>query len=322
MPNVPYDATAVRPQWHELPEAVRARVAERVGAVAEVEVAGGGFTRGFAALVRTTSGAAVFVKATSTTSLPVIASSYRAEIAVLQALPDGVPAPRLLWHDDDVDGWVLFGIEPVIGHMPGLPWSSTDLASAVTACEAAAEALTPAPPDLQLERLVADISADSPEWTYFAQVADGKLHGEALTPWARGQLAELQRLVSLAPTALDGETGCHGDLRPDNLIVDADGRTWVCDWNWLSLAAAWTDLVGLLITAHADGHDADAVFARSWLAREADPEAVDSWLAVIATFMLIHADDPPEPFASPWLGAHRKYFGQAAMSWLEQRRTA
>ena len=45
----PYDRTAVRPAWEELPTAVRHPVAQLAGAEAiGAEVAGGGFTRGLA----------------------------------------------------------------------------------------------------------------------------------------------------------------------------------------------------------------------------------------------------------------------------------
>ena len=106
------------------------------------------------------------------------------------------------------------------------------------------------------------------------------------------------------------------------MLVDHTGRAWVCDWNWLSLGAPWTDLVGLLVTVHADGLDADAVLRRSWLGATVADDTVDAWLAVLGAFMLALADEPAPEFASDWLGAHRTYFGTAALSWLEQRRSS
>jgi hypothetical protein len=38
--------------------------------------------------------------------------------------------------------------------------------------------------------------------------------------------------------------------------------------------------------------------------------------------MLSQAGDEPPEFASPWIGPHRAYFGTAALSWLERRRTS
>lgn len=318
--RVPYDTTAVRPTWAELPEAVRARVEHHVGgSVVQARVATGGFTRGFAAVITTRDGTKCFVKAASMATTPIAATSYGAEARVLAALPSGVPAPRLLW-SDETEGWVVLGITPVAGHMPGLPWSRDDLDSAVNACERAADALTPAPDALPLQRLGDDLVREDPTTTYFARAATDTAGWALLSPWARDHLADLQGLTLLAPTAVDGDSPCHGDLRADNLIVDRGGVAWICDWNWLSLAARWTDLAGLLISVHADGQDADAALRGSWLGRDADAEAVDAWLAAIAEFMLALADETSD-FASPWLRPHRRYFGTSALSWLEHRRS-
>lgn len=318
----PYDRTAVRPAWAELPAVVRHRVSELAGAeVLGAEVAGGGFTRGFAGVLRLAGGGSVFVKAAAP-DLPVAPSSYRAEAAVLAHLPAGVPAPRLRF-TDEVEGWVLLGIDAVDGgRMPGLPWTDATVASAVRACEEAAVALTPPPRGLSLSRLAEDMGGEGPYLTWFAAVSRGEASSVLLSPWATDRLPGLQGLVDRSLGVIEGETACHGDLRPDNLVLDPAGRTWICDWNWLSLGAPWTDLVGLLVTVHADGLDADATRRSSRLGDGLDEEAVDSWLALIAAFMLSQAGEETPAFASPWLGPHRAFFGAAALSWLEQRRGA
>ena len=121
--------------------------------------------------------------------------------------------------------------------------------------------------------------------------------------------------------AIYGDAACHGDLRPD-MVVDETGAVWICDWNWLSLGAAWTDLVGLLVTVHGDGGDAEATLRSSWLLDGVDAAAVDAWLALLGAFMCAQADDPTPSFASTWLGRHRAYFGTSALSWLEARHTS
>jgi aminoglycoside phosphotransferase (APT) family kinase protein len=316
----PYERTAQRPSWPELPAAVRARVETLAAApVRAADVAGGGFTRGFAGLLRLADGRSVFVKAAPLAELPVVAASYRREVEVLTALPAAVPCPRLLW-SEEVAGWVLLGTTPVAGRMPGRPWTPADVASAVRACEAAAEALTPGPAELTLTRMAEDLGGTDPFRTWFGAVHDGGATSDLLSPWATRSLPELQRLVDQSGPAIDGETACHGDLRPDNLVLDGAGRSWICDWNWLSLAAPWTDLVGLLVTVPADALDADAVLRASWLADGVDDEAIDAWLALIAAFMLSQARDAAPGFASPWLAAHRAFFGTAALDWLERRR--
>ena len=319
-PRPPYDRTAQRWSWAELPSDVRARVEELVGGpVARVESAGGGFTPGFAGLVSLESGDEVFVKAASPEVGPWAGPSYRAEGRVLAVLPDGVPAPRLRW-SAEVGEWILLGIEPVRGRMPGLPWNPADAASAVRACETAAAALHDAPSGLELPRLADDLGGEDPWRRWYGEVAGGVRETALLTPWARSALTELQVLLDDSPAAIDGDAACHGDLRPDNMIIDAAGTAWICDWNWLSLGAGWTDLAGLLVSVHADGLDADALLRSSWLHDGVDDAAVDAWLALIGAFMLAQAGDDPSASVSSWLGAHRAYFGTAALSWLEQRR--
>ena len=232
-----------------------------------------------------------------------------------------MPAPPLRW-TDEIDGWVLLGTDAVPGgRMPGQPWTTEDIASAVAACETAARALSPAPESMSLPRLADQLGGDQPFRSWFDEVARGRLHSDLLSPWARRSLPELHGLVGSSTAAIDGTAACHGDLRPDNLVVDRVGTTWICDWNWLSLGAAWTDLVGLLAFVHADGHDADAVLRSSWLCDGVEPDAVDAWLALIAAFMLAHIGEEPSVSVSTWLPMHRAYFGSAALSWLEHRRS-
>src|SRR5690606_19851624 len=66
LPTVPYEETAQRPEWTDLPAAVRAAVEAHLGApVTTVRLARGGFPRGFAAVLTPASGEPVFVKASS-----------------------------------------------------------------------------------------------------------------------------------------------------------------------------------------------------------------------------------------------------------------
>ncbi len=317
----PYDRTAVRPAWAELPAEVRDLVADQAGsAVLRAEVAGGGFTRGFAGLLVLADGTELFVKAASEEERPVAHRSYRTEADVLQVLPAAVPAPRLRWIDE-VGPWVVLGIEPVHGRMPGLPWTDGDVDRAVATCEQLADALHPAPPGLTLDRLADESEGDGAWLRWYADVAGGEVVSDLLSPWARRSLPELQRLLSLSGAAVDGDTACHGDLRADNMLLGPAGQVWVCDWNWLLLAAPWTDAVGLLVTAYADGVDVDGALARSSLLTGVDPEAVDAWLALLAAFMCGQAAAPVPDFASPWLAAHRAHYGTSALRWLEHRRT-
>ena len=58
-----------------------------------------------------------------------------------------------------------------------------------------------------------------------------------------------------------GETLVHTDVRDDNILITADGRALLCDWNWPVVGAAWLDSLFLLIGPRGDGLDVDAVIA-------------------------------------------------------------
>ncbi|MEU8613007.1 aminoglycoside phosphotransferase, partial [Actinoplanes sp. NPDC048791] len=64
LPEVAYGATAVRPDWEDLPTTLREAISLRLGSpVVAAAAAGGGFTRTFAAVLTTAAGGRVFVKA-------------------------------------------------------------------------------------------------------------------------------------------------------------------------------------------------------------------------------------------------------------------
>jgi aminoglycoside phosphotransferase (APT) family kinase protein len=232
-----------------------------------------------------------------------------------------VPAPRLRW-SDEVGDWVVLGIDPVRGRMPGPTWSADDLTAAVRACEAAAAALDPAPVGMELTRLADDLDDGSAWRRWYDDVSAGRRTTSLLSPWARSALPDLHRMLQESGAAIAGDAACHGDLRPDNMVVDATGAVWICDWNWLSLGAAWTDLVGLLVIVHGDGGAAEAALRSTWLLDGVDADAVDAWLALLGAFMCAQAEDPPPSSVSTSLGRHRAYFGTSALSWLEARHSS
>jgi len=87
--------------------------------------------------------------------------------------------------------------------------------------------------------------------------ADPRLVGAR---WLR-RLDDLAALESDWAESASGQTAVHFDMRDDNLLMTDDGGVLVCDWNWLALAAPWVDLVGLLVSVHGDGLDAELMLA-------------------------------------------------------------
>ena len=309
--RVPLGATALRPAWLELPERVRAVVTSRCGVdVVEATSAGSGFTPGFASSLLLADGRRVFVKAADEATRAPFAASYRNEAAKLAVLPPNVPAPRLLW-SHDADGWVVLGIQHVAGASPRRPWQRSELHAVLDALEVCATALTP-PPD----------GASFPDFSdQYGDLAGhwGGVVAEGRAPdWVLPHAGACRELADAAVELLGGETACHTDLREDNVLVGADGRVWFCDWNWMVRAHPAFDSLAVLLCAHGDGHDADALLDQRAVTRDLAEGVVDGFLALMLGYFL-HQAAEPSPETSPWLRLHQGWYAAAAGRWLAQR---
>ncbi len=301
---VPHGRTAQRLQWRVLPPAIRAVVEGHLGApVAEAVSQNGGFTPGFASVLTAENGARLFVKAASRGAQPAFAASYAEEARKLGILGDGIPAPRLEWVHDD-DGWVLLGFEAVTAKSPRRPWRPAELGRALDLATEIAACTEDVAPGLGLTPLVEDLPPLMTGWSTVS------------TEWPHH--AEVSALNAGVPHVPDSDRFVHADLRDDNVLLAADGRTLACDWNWPALGPVWLDAVVLMASAHGDGLDADALIAAHPLTRDVDPEHIDAWLAALCGFML-GARTRPVPTNSPHLRTHAEWYAATLWSWLARR---
>ncbi len=306
---VPHDTTARRLEWAFLPPHLRAWIERRCGSpVASAISQTSGFTPGFASVLVCEDGSRHFVKAASVKAQRVFADSYREEARKLAALPTSVPAPRLLWQLDD--DWVVLGIEYVAARAPVRPWRSDDLDALLDALEAAADALTPPPHGLTLDTAEAD----------FAPLLDGwdGIH-RTRTDLDPAQLDEAESLARRYAEVVGGDTLTHTDVRSDNVLITADGRAMVCDWNWPVRAASWFDSFAALIGPRGDGIDVDRVIAERRLLREVAPEAFDINLALYVGYFFTQSELASPP-TSPHLRDHQRWQGEVCWDWLSERR--
>jgi hypothetical protein len=304
---VPSGQTARRLEWRFLPPHVRSLVEQRCGSpVVEAVSQTGGFTPGFASVLTCEDGSRHFVKAASVKAQRLFAGSYREEARKLAALPAEAPAPRLLWvHDSD---WVVLGIEHVEARLPHRPWQPADLDATLDALETVADRLTPPPPDLELDGFAEEFGEHVGAWDHVRRVLPGLPHLEEAAALAAG-FAEV--------TA--GGTLVHTDVRDDNVLVNDDGRAWLCDWNWPVLGAAWLDTVFTLVGPRGDGLDVERVLAQRRLTRDVPAEHVDAVLALLTGYFFKQRDEPV-PATSPWLRAHQSWQGEVVWGWLCERR--
>jgi hypothetical protein len=305
--RVPSGRTAQRLEWRFLPRHVRALVEERCGsAVAHAESMGGGFTPGFASVLTCEDGSHHFVKAASVKAQRPFADSYREEARKLAALPEDVPAPRLLWsHDDD---WVVLGIEYVEASLPARPWRVADLERCLDAVERVADVLTPAPDRLELQPIAEEFGAWPAYWDRIRRRRPGLPHLESLA-----------RLAVEFADVTAGDTVVHTDVRDDNLLLTRSGDVLICDWNWPIAGAPWIDTLLLLIGPRGDGIDVDEILATRRLTRDVPPDHLDRMLALVTGYFLHQADQPVPP-SSPWVRQGQAWQGEVCRSWLAERR--
>jgi aminoglycoside phosphotransferase (APT) family kinase protein len=302
----PHGRTARRLEWAHLPPAVRGLVEERCGdTVVSAESQGGGFTPGFASVLTCADGSRHFVKAASTAAQRMFAASYREEARKLRALPETVPAPRLLWSVDD--DWVVLGLEYVEATAPRRPWRDPELARCLDALELVADQLTPVPDGMDLDPIGDEFAGWPVFWDEVPALSD--------LPHAE----EAAELAASHAEVVAGDTVVHTDVRDDNVLLATDGRTLLCDWNWPAVGAPWIDSLILLIGPRGDGVDVEAVIAERPLLRDVPPDHLDRLLALVCGYFLKSAGDPVPP-TSPYLRDVQRWQGDVVWDWLRERR--
>lgn len=321
-PAPPRAFSGSRLGWADLPRSVRARIAELAGSQVVTETsATSGFSPGYAAVVELVNGTEVFVKAVSPEQNPQSPDLARAEITVARHLPAEVPAPRLLWSDDD-GTWVLLGFAAVPGRAPEQPWEPEELDRVLAALADLAEAGTPTHAPLPPLSVAMDEYAGC--WDHLAgdpaaldrAVAVAGSHG----PWLRSHLEDLVAWSAEATAAASGETLVHGDLRADNVMLDPQtGRVWLIDWPHATVGGArWFDLLGMLPSvAMQGGGDPEQIFWAHPNAAGADRAAVRAALTAVTGYFIHGSVQPPPPGIAnlrPFQAAQ----GVAGLEWLRR----
>ncbi|HEX4685484.1 MAG TPA: hypothetical protein VH228_01790 [Nocardioides sp.] len=303
--TIPHGRTARRLEWAHLPPPVRARIEERCGSpVVEAESQGGGFTPGFASVLICEDGSRHFVKAASTAAQRVFAASYREEARKLGALPESVPAPRLLWVEDGA--WVVLGLEYVAARAPRRPWRPDELDLCLDALEVVADQLTPVPDGLDLDPFAVEL-ADWPGLWDSVPDRDRRPHAD-----------EAGALAATFADVVGGGTLVHTDIRDDNVLLTRD-RALFCDWNWPVVGASWLDSLILLVSPRGDGVDVERVIAERPLLRNVPADHVDRVLALLAGYLLSRGAEPV-PSNSPHLRDAQRWQGEVVWDWLCERR--
>ena len=284
---------------------------ERLGAqVVEAVTQPQGFSPGLAARLLLSDGRRVFLKAVSDKANPDTPGIHRREARVLAALPERVPAPRLLWAFDEL-GWVALCLEDIDGRHPGEPWTDADLDLIVAAVEEMSRDLTPSPVATQ---------QTVPE--FFARTVNGwrialERKENRLDPWELRNLARLVDLEARAPALTAGDGLVHCDIRADNLLIAGD-RVYVLDWPWARTGAAWIDLVAMAPSVEMQGGPACESFLQRLDLRGISREAIDAVVCSLAGYFVVRALEPA-PQGIPTVRAFQAAQGRVAEAWLRER---
>lgn len=272
-----------RPQWEDLPDALRAAVQEQVGTVLKTETMTSGLTPGLAARLHTEDGGRVFLKAIASDSSA--ARLYERERWVGGVLPSAVPTPRMTW-SGDVDGWIVMLFDYVEGRRADLSPGSPDVPAVLDTVAGLGGLLTPCP------------AADAPP------VADNVgfllAKGRHMLDKPEGVLPYRALYVAALDgfdvEALTGDTLLHYDLHPGNLHV-ISGRIEIIDWGFAARGVTWIDPFMLgprLIEAGHTPRQAEDLLAEVPAWQDAPAAAVTGLAALWTLFRVYKATYGPD----------------------------
>ncbi|MFI6510157.1 phosphotransferase family protein [Streptosporangium sp. NPDC050855] len=290
-------------RWDDLPAEVRAAITAECGPILDVTSLPGGLTAGLAARLDTTTGR-VFVKALpdSSPSAPL----YQRERLVGAALPEAVPAPRLLWSGHTAD-WIILLTEHVndareVDLSPGSP----DLHSVLELVQVLGETLTPNP-GAQVPSVIDNVQ-------FLTRRADALLADPPSDLLAADAYRHAHGLLDL--DALTGSTLLHADLHEGNILA-CPARVRVIDWGLACQGAAWVETalaVPRFILAGHTPEQAEQLAERVPAWKGAPADAVTALAAVWSLFREFVARNGPAGIRES-----RAQAAAAGRAWVEYR---
>ncbi|MGV9771585.1 hypothetical protein [Streptosporangium sp. NPDC003464] len=290
-------------RWDDLPAEVHDAIAAECGPIRHTTSLLGGLTAGAAVRLDTTRGP-VFVKALPADSPS--APLCQRERLVGAVLPEGVPAPRMLWSGHTA-GWLWLAFEHVATQRPvDLSPGSPDVADVIDIAQILGETLSPNP--------AGEVPPVTDNVTFLARRADALL---AAPP------ADLQSLpayraarAGLNLDSLAGDTLLHADFHEGDLLATTSGVRLI-DWGLACQGAAWVEtalLIPRLILADHTPAEAERL-AEQVPAWKAAPEAAVTGLAAVWSLSREYvARNGPER-----IRASRAHAAAAGRAWVEYR---
>jgi hypothetical protein len=215
-----------RVAWDDLPGPLKQAIEVRTGPIESVRVASAGQNSPLAAVIDARDGK-VFAKGLPSTHRRVITQAREAAVAPLVK----EISPALLWHFDE-SGWNVLGYQYAPGRHADYSPGSPDLDRLVHLMDALSAIKVPDDPG--------PLKRAEDRWIPYLDDPD-------------------------TATVFAGPVLTHSDWTPDNVLV-SEQRTWLIDWAWPTLGAAWTDPACWVLRLMASGghtaHEAERQASR------------------------------------------------------------
>jgi hypothetical protein len=297
--------------WKDLPPHVRAAAEGRLaGAVTRVDPVVGGFSTGFAGIVRTAR-EELFIKATSARLNEHGRMLYQQERAACQQLAAAGTSVGFVW-GLDIGDWTVLAFQPVGATICSPAWPSEQLGVVLRHLRSTRVAAPTGLPALA-DRLEDAFSA----WRALA--AEPAFRGwpdGPLRPWEWIELAER------ASHAFAGDDLLHADLRADNILWTGTGSPVIVDWAYACRGAGAFDPIYLLLeVAREYGEPPEDALAWVLDAYRCDPDDATALLAALAGWFAWLSTLPPPP-GLPALQDFRTDMAAAALGWVRARLTS
>lgn len=303
-----------RAAWDELPSGLHLAVEDVLGdVVIEASSQSDGFSPGSADRVRTASGSRAFVKAVDRLRHSGTYDLHRRELAVMERIPAGVSAPRLLG-SYVTDEWVGLVLEDIEGAHPGAAADGRDV-DAVLDALAGFPRIAAGDPAV-LPDAAAEFAGDAEGW---CRLETEGVIGE-LPEWVQGAYDRILAAADRVAEATAGEHLQHLDCRADNVILDRDGVAWIIDWPWAGIGARWTDGACYLFDVRMRGEaiDVEEVLGRHPLFDGVADADIDSLIAALTGGYLFKSRLPAPP-GMPTLREFQRQEALTGIAWLQER---
>ncbi|WP_160051830.1 phosphotransferase [Nocardiopsis sp. FR26] len=235
-------------------------VASQVEGIRAMEPVNDGHSNATTAIITTGTGRKVFVKAVPDRPGGRLDEALR---EADMASHSGGLSPALLWRARG-DGWFAVGMEKVEGRHADFEPGSKDLPLLIEALNAIAALPTPT-----------------------------GVEGWEETRWDRFTPEEDRHL-------LRGDVLTHTDLHPGNVLVTPEGRVWLVDWSWPTLASPVVSPSCLAVQLVSAGYP---------------PTEVEGWVSGVEGWK--GGEAAVRVFARANAGLHRWLAGVRGETWLE-----